>query len=271
MFHVVLNTIYKYYTIFDTLCKVCSFKYYMLGVLLSRTSLNALTHRFISVYIYIISKNTYSKITIELMHGGTTMKTKLESFFQYQGIALEDIPKIPLYMDQLLSLFDDYFSDFRRDEDEKIMTKTMINNYVKAKVITPPVKKKYSKEQLMLLALVYKLKNILAMSDVKGFFDLYDAPELSEDERNRRIEEYFMIYNAIELEHIGVLNERYKNFKATLTEENDKKALVARLLVEADLNKRLALMLLDEEKEEAESKAKLEADLDDNENAEPKK
>ncbi len=49
------------------------------------------------------------------------------------------------------------------------MTKTMVNNYVKSKVINPPVKKKYSKEQVMLLALVYQLKNILAISDVKGF------------------------------------------------------------------------------------------------------
>jgi len=157
-------------------------------------------------------------------------------------------------MDQLLSLFDEYFKDFRRDDDEKIMTKTMINNYVKSKVISPPVKKKYAREQLMLLALVYQLKNILPISDVKTFFDLYDSDDMSEEERNSRIEEYFTIYNTLEKEHIGVLEERYKNFKATLAEENNKKALVARLLVEADLNKRLALMLMDEDCETEEIK-----------------
>lgn len=182
------------------------------------------------------------------------MNNKLDAFFNYEGISIEDIPKIPLYMDQLLGLFEDYFSDFRRTDDEKIMTKTMVNNYVKAKVISPPEKKKYAREQLMLLALVYQLKNILAINDVKAFFDLYDSNELAEDERNNRIEEYFKIYNRIELEHIKVLEERYENFKASLTSENDKKALVARLLVESDLNKRLALLIMDEEHENQNSK-----------------
>lgn len=49
------------------------------------------------------------------------------------------------------------------------------------------------------------------------------------------------------MEHIAVLKERYEKFQATMTAENDRKALVARLLVEADLNKRLALLIMDEE------------------------
>jgi hypothetical protein len=173
--------------------------------------------------------------------------TKIDQFFNYPGIRTEDIPNIPLYMDQLLGLFDDFFNDFRRDDQEKILTKTMVNNYVKAKVIDPPIKKKYTKEQLMMLALVYQLKNILPISDVKGFFDLYDSDTYSSDERNRKIEEYFNIFNQVELEHLDVLRNRYDNFRATLTVENDKKALIARLLVEADLNKRLAQLLMDEE------------------------
>lgn len=173
--------------------------------------------------------------------------SKLDHFFDYQGIRIDDIPKIPLYMDQLLGLFDQFFNDFRRNDDEKIMTKTMINNYVKSKVIDPPVKKKYSKEQLMMLALVYQLKNILPINDVKAFFDLYDSDAFTKEERDAKIEEYFKIFNTVELEHLKVLKTRYKNFTATLTDEHDKKALIARLLVEADLNKRLAQLLMDEE------------------------
>ncbi len=175
------------------------------------------------------------------------MRSKLESFFEYKGIDVDDIPKIPLYMDQLLSLFDTFFSDFRRDDTEKIMTKTMVNNYVKAKVIQPPVKKKYAREQLMLLTLVYQLKNILSISDIKGFFDLYDTPDLSETERNEKIEAYFKIYTALEVDHIAALEDRYQAFEATMASEDDKRALIARLLVESDLNKRLALLLMDDE------------------------
>lgn len=175
------------------------------------------------------------------------MQTKLDAFFNYKGISVEDIPKIPLYMDQLLSLFDTYFSDFTREDEEKIMTKTMVNNYVKAKVIEPPVKKKYSKEQLMLLTLIYQLKNILAITDIKGFFDLYDDETFTSNQRNEKIEAYFKIYNDLEVEHLKVLKDRYEGFQATLADESDKRALIARLLVESDLNKRLALLLLDEE------------------------
>ncbi|MBN2899606.1 MAG: DUF1836 domain-containing protein [Clostridia bacterium] len=173
--------------------------------------------------------------------------SKINNFFQYKGIPVEDIPKIPLYMDQLLGLFDQYFYNFRRDDDEKIMTKTMVNNYVKAKVIDPPIKKKYGKEQLMMLTIIYQLKNILPINDIKSFFDLYDAHSFTEKERNKKIEEYFKIFNIVEAEHIQHLERRYENFKATMTTENDKKALVARLLVEADLNKRLAQLIIDEE------------------------
>ncbi len=175
------------------------------------------------------------------------MSSKLDAFFKYKGIELEEIPKIPLYMDQLLGLLDTFFSDFRRDENEKIMTKTMVNNYVKARVIQPPVKKKYSREQLMLLSLIYQLKNILAINDIKGFFDLYDTPDLEEEERNAKVEAYFQIYNALEVEHINTLQQRYQDFQATMASEDDKRALIARLLVESDLNKRLALLLMDEE------------------------
>ncbi len=179
------------------------------------------------------------------------MTHKLDNFFNYKGVSLDDIPKIPLYMDQLLSLFDEYFNDFRRDADEKIMTKTMVNNYVKAKVIDPPVKKKYTKEQLMMLTLVYQLKNILPINDIKAFFDLYDNHNFTPEERNNKIKEYFSIYNTLELEHINALKTRYTDFETTLTKEDDKKALIARLLVEADLNKRLALILMDDEKNKA--------------------
>lgn len=174
------------------------------------------------------------------------MTQQLDSFFNYTGISPEDIPKIPLYMDQLLGLFDDYFREFKRDDNEKIITKTMINNYVKAKVISPPDKKKYSKEHLMLLTLIYKLKNILPINDIKIFFDLYDNDEMTIEERNKKIKEYFSIYNALEMEHLAVLKTKHEAFKATLANEDDKKALIARLLVESDLNKRLALLLMDE-------------------------
>ena len=55
-----------------------------------------------------------------------------------------EIPKIDLYLDQLVCLLEQYLSNYiKNDDSEKIITKTMINNYVKHKIINPPVNKKY--------------------------------------------------------------------------------------------------------------------------------
>ncbi|MGN0244087.1 MAG: DUF1836 domain-containing protein, partial [Lachnospiraceae bacterium] len=51
-------------------------------------------------------------------------------------------------------------------EDDKVMTKTMINNYTKNKLLPPPVKKKYSREHIILLIYIYYLKNFLTIADI---------------------------------------------------------------------------------------------------------
>lgn len=54
-----------------------------------------------------------------------------------KNIVLEDIPNIDLYMDQVIQFFESTFSSSKRNEDEKILTKTMINNYAKGKLFFP--------------------------------------------------------------------------------------------------------------------------------------
>lgn len=83
------------------------------------------------------------------------------------NLNLEDIPTIDLYMDQVIQLFENKFNDSKRNEDEKILTKTMINNYAKGKLIFPIQNKKYSKEHLILMSLIYQLKGALSINDIK--------------------------------------------------------------------------------------------------------
>lgn len=81
-----------------------------------------------------------------------------------------DIPNIDLYMDQVLSFLDDKLKCTKRfsdEEKEKILTKTMINNYAKNDLLPPPVKKKYSKEHMMVLIFIYYFKNFLSISDIQ--------------------------------------------------------------------------------------------------------
>lgn len=81
-------------------------------------------------------------------------------------IRADDIPNIDLYMDQVTTFMESHLSSTKRHADDKIMTKTMINNYAKNDLLPPPEKKKYNKEHMMLLIFIYYLKNILSISDI---------------------------------------------------------------------------------------------------------
>ena len=59
----------------------------------------------------------------------------LNSLHLESNIKLDEIPEIDLYMDQVIQLFESKLSEQKRNEDEKILTKTMINNYAKGKVV----------------------------------------------------------------------------------------------------------------------------------------
>lgn len=91
----------------------------------------------------------------------------LESITRIDYIKPEDIPSIPLYMDQVTTFMDNQLKASKRYDDDKVLTKTMINNYAKNNLIPPPLKKKYSKEHLLLLIFVYYFKNILSINDIQ--------------------------------------------------------------------------------------------------------
>ncbi len=78
-----------------------------------------------------------------------------------------EVPNINLYMDQVTTFMDEHLSESKRHEDDKILTKTMINNYTKNDLLPPPVKKKYSRDHIYVLAFIYYFKNILSISDIQ--------------------------------------------------------------------------------------------------------
>ena len=79
----------------------------------------------------------------------------------------DDIPNIDLYMDQVTTFMDAQLKSSKRYEDDKILTKTMINNYAKNNLLPPPEKKKYSKEHVLVLIFIYYFKNILSIKDIE--------------------------------------------------------------------------------------------------------
>ena len=79
-----------------------------------------------------------------------------------------DVPNINLYMDQVTTFMYEHLHDTKRTTDDKVLTKTMINNYAKNNLLPSPVKKKYSKEHIYILTFIYYFKNFLSINDIQS-------------------------------------------------------------------------------------------------------
>lgn len=85
-------------------------------------------------------------------------------------IKLESIPNIDLYMDQVTTFMEGHLADTKRYPDDKILTKTMINNYAQSDLLPAPNKKKYTREHILLLIFIYYFKNLLSINDIAELF-----------------------------------------------------------------------------------------------------
>ena len=122
----------------------------------------------------------------------------------YHRVSVEDIPNIDLYMDQVTTFMEERLRHVNRDpREEKIMTKTMINNYVKNRVLLSPVRKKYGRDHVLLLILIYYFKSILSIGDIQKLIapvmDRYAVPTSREADQRGREGSLTMaeIYNEI--------------------------------------------------------------------------
>ncbi|MBR1866275.1 MAG: DUF1836 domain-containing protein [Lachnospiraceae bacterium] len=95
------------------------------------------------------------------------LKEQIEEWSRLDYINPKDIPAIELYMDQVTTFMDRQLGDNKRNPEDKILTKTMINNYSKNNLLPPSDKKKYSRDHIILLTYIYYLKNFLSISDIQ--------------------------------------------------------------------------------------------------------
>lgn len=95
------------------------------------------------------------------------VKQLAEDIGNIQYISSSDIPGVDLYMDQVTTFMEEQLASTKRHDDDKILTKTMINNYAKNDLLPSPVKKKYTKDHLILLTYIYYYKNLLSINDIQ--------------------------------------------------------------------------------------------------------
>lgn len=177
-----------------------------------------------------------------------------------EEIKLNQIPDIPLYIDQIIQLFESNLGNSKRNEGDKLLTKTMINNYAKDKLLFPIKNKKYTKAHILLIILTYDMKQILSISDIKEIFapmieqlskedEEFDIKDLYEKylhikslQINREREQISLLINDISklysFSDKNNINNEDINYKGLLS-------LVLSLLNSANINKRLAERIID--------------------------
>ena len=141
----------------------------------------------------------------------------LESVGGIDYIHPVDIPNIDLYMDQVTTFMEEQLSSTKRYEDDKILTKTMINNYAKNHLLPAPDKKKYSKEHLYVLTFIYYFKNLLSISDIQTLLNPLTEQFFEGNDTGSLDDIYKQIYNLCKGEISGISKDVLE--KAHLSEE----------------------------------------------------
>lgn len=175
---------------------------------------------------------------------------------EFNELTLDDIPNIDLYMDQVTTLFENKLHPLKRNEEDKIMTKTMINNYAKAKIFPPVKSKKYTKEQIILLSMIYNLKQSLSLADIGKVFNplledmqkdnkelisienLYDTFLEIKRENENKFSEYF--YTLLDRS-----KNKLKNKNNGDNSKNELVLMVLTLIAEANMNIRMSEKIID--------------------------
>jgi hypothetical protein len=173
------------------------------------------------------------------------------------NIQLNDIPEIDLYMDQVIQLFENKLGALRRGEEDKILTKTMINNYAKGKLLMSINNKKYSKEHIILMSLIYNLKGALSITDIKtllsGVVDSHDKKDKREIDLNKIYNMYISstIHNANIFKNqikneVREMEEKLNNIEEGFGQYEKNLLLVCSLINSSNMYRRLAEKILDQ-------------------------
>ena len=169
------------------------------------------------------------------------IKKEIREKLKLDFIIPDEIPDEDMFMEQVTTFMEEHLKNNVRNEDEKTLTKTMINNYTKNKMMPPPVKKRYSRDHLIFLIYIYYMKSVMSISDIQKMME----PLMDEDMTSEKLYE---IYNkTFEMEKAEYFNIEASVAKAK--EITDKKLPVngsgsAEDMENERLNKMLYIFML---------------------------
>lgn len=174
-------------------------------------------------------------------------------------ISLDSIPNIDLYMDQVTTFMDKHLSNTKRTDNDKILTKTMINNYAKNDLLPPPNKKKYSKDHILFLIFIYYYKNFLSIGDIHSVLQpLHDSFSGTLTSKNlSEIYEEVFSFEHIQMDSLRKdIEEKFNLSQSSFLDASEEEretlqrfAFICMLSFDVYLKKQMIETLIDETKE----------------------
>ena len=133
------------------------------------------------------------------------------------------LPSLDLYMDQVTGFMEEHLASMKRHLEDKALTKTMINNYAKNKILPPPVGKRYNKNHMLILLLIYYYKSMLSLSDIRtvvdplaeNYFSLHSKPRLTDI-----YEEIFSFANGEMQSLVEDLEKKFQTANSSFSEQD---------------------------------------------------
>lgn len=173
--------------------------------------------------------------------------TILEKVLSRSDLRSDKIPAIDLYIDQILTLLDQGLEDNKRSDKDKILTKTMINNYSKQKVIKPIKGKKYSKEHIVQMLMVYSMKNTLSIEEIRRIIQpVYQNCDENCDELCQIYDRFLDLKEAKKEVMAITINHILADEHIDLENETDRLVMVLCLCALSEFAKSVAQGLVDE-------------------------
>ena len=178
------------------------------------------------------------------------LESILQSLSRIDYIKPEDIPNIDLYMDQVTTFMEEQLAHSKRYQEDKILTKTMINNYAKNNLLPSPVKKRYSREHLLVLIFIYYFKNILSINDIQTLLNPITDKYFKSQEKLDLTSIYEEVF-SMEKEQIEVLKKEllkdYQTAQNTFTDAPEDEQDFLKLfsficLLSFDINKKKTII-----------------------------
>lgn len=144
------------------------------------------------------------------------LKEVLEKLQTMDYVKPESLPNIDLYMDQVTTFMNTQLASTKRHEEDKILTKTMINNYAKNNLLPPPDKKKYSKDHILTLLFIYYFKSILSISDIQSILNPITDKYFGNDSDLSLQDIYNEVFGLEHEEVQHILKELARKYKTSL-------------------------------------------------------